>query len=130
MSFWCKALGHRWQGCACKRCGQKRDKGHRFEPVEGKCEEKCALCGEIRVLPCTWHHCACQRCGALRDEQHDWMDTAQCEQVCRVCGRERQHHRWQAVDRGVDKCKRCGKPRKLTPEEIAKRDEQWSDGFE
>jgi hypothetical protein len=33
------------------------------------------------------------------------------------------------VDRGVDKCRHCGKIHKLTPEEIKKRDEEWSNGF-
>ncbi len=112
MSFWCKLLGHRWKD------------------VEGKCEQVCDRCGQGRPLPCDWHHCACKRCGTTRDEQHDWMYTTECEQVCRVCGQEREHHRWQPMDRGVDKCRHCGKIHKLTPEEIEARDEEWSNQFE
>lgn len=130
MSFWCKLLGHRWEGCTCRRCGAGRDKKHRFEPVEGQCQRQCALCGKVETLPCDWHHCACKRCGALRDAHHDWMYTSECEQVCRVCGREREHHRWQPVDRGIDRCRHCGKVHRLTQLEIAKRDEEWGNGFE
>ena len=129
MSFWCRVLGHRWEGCICRRCSQIRDNKHNYEPVEGKCGQRCTMCGKTEALPCDWHGCACRRCGAVRDQKHDWISTNECEQVCRICGKEREHHRWQPVDRGIDKCKYCGKIHKLTPDEIMKRDEEWSNGF-
>lgn len=112
MSIWCKLMGHRWQ------------------PVEGKCQQTCARCGERRDIPHDWHHCACKRCGALRGEAHDWMYTSECEQVCRICGEEREEHRWVPLDRGLDKCRSCGKLHKLTPDEIASRDEEWENSFD
>ena len=129
MPFFCRVFGHKWRGCRCERCGQQRDEHHLFEPVEGKCEQVCSLCGKAEALPCEWHHCACVRCGNTRDKHHDWMNTSECEQVCRICGKERSRHSFQPVERGVDRCERCGKTHRLTSEEIALRDEQWSDDF-
>ncbi len=130
MSVWCKILGHRWDACRCARCGAQRDRKHRMEPVEAQCLTRCGLCGKEEALPHQWHHCACSRCGELRDENHDWMYTTECEQVCRVCGQSRQKHAWQPVDRGVDRCRHCGKTHKLTAEEIARRDDEWANEYE
>ena len=128
MSFRCVILGHHWEACRCTRCGKR--KKHRFEPVEDKCVQRCADCGQEEPTPHQWHHCACSRCGEVRDEAHDWMAIAECEQVCRVCGQERAEHRYVPVDRGVDRCRHCGKIHKLTAEEIEKRDEEWSNEYE
>lgn len=130
MSFWCKVLGHRWEACRCIRCGAERDRNHRFEPMEGKCVQKCTVCEKEQPLSCQWHHCACSRCGNVRDEDHDWMYTTECEQICRICGKEQAEHRYKPVDRGVDRCLNCGKTHKLTAEEISRRDEEWSNEFE
>lgn len=130
MSFWCKILGHRWDACRCQRCGQQRDKKHRFAAVEGKCAGRCEVCGKAEQRPHQWHHCVCNCCGEVRDEDHDWLYTTECEQVCRLCGAEHAEHRWQPVDRGVDRCRNCGKIHKLTPEEIEKRDEEWASEYE
>lgn len=127
MSFWCKIIGHSYEGCRCRRCGAQRDTGHPFTAVEGKCLRECPICGKTEKVPHQWHHCVCQVCGKVRDEDHDWMYTTECEAVCRVCGKEMQEHLWQPVDRGVDKCRTCGKTHRLTAEEIARRDEEYSD---
>jgi len=47
-------LGHDWFGCKCKRCGKVRDEQHAFQPVEGKCEKKCSVCGKTKEIPHTW----------------------------------------------------------------------------
>lgn len=107
MGFWCRIAGHQW------------------EMAEGRCEKTCVRCGLVMETPHSWHHCACSHCGALRDQNHDWMYTTECEQVCRVCGKERAEHRWQPLGRGLDKCRNCGKVHKLSPQEIEERDEEW-----
>lgn len=83
-------FGHKWNGCTCSKCGKTRDEGHqwqpvpgrciekcaicgtekpvahRFEPVEGKCLEKCSVCGEERPLLHRFVNGICERCGTLR----------------------------------------------------------------
>lgn len=96
--------------------------------MEGdECIQRCTICGKTEPAPHQWHHCACTHCGKTRDKQHDWMETSACEEVCRICGKERSSHEYVPEERGVDRCKHCGKLRRLTAEEIAARDEQWSD---
>ena len=129
MSFLCRIIGHRWRGCRCERCGRQRDDHHLFELAEGLCEQVCTVCGKTEPVACEWRHCACVHCGRTRDSHHDWMSTSKCEQVCRVCGKRRSRHQDQPLERGVDRCERCGRLRKLTPEEIEERDEQWGDAF-
>lgn len=129
MSFLCRVIGHKWLDCRCERCGAQRDSNHRFELAEGKCEQTCAVCGKTEETPCQWHHCACVHCGNTRDSHHDWIHTTECEQVCRICGKERSRHAYQPLERGVDRCTRCGKTHHLTPEQIAKRDEEWAESF-
>lgn len=132
MGLICKLLGHRYEHCRCTRCGAQRDEGHQWLEAEGTCLHTCAICGKEDALPHDWFHCRCKRCGQQRQEQHLWLKKSACEQVCRICGEERGTHTWQHVDRGVDRCKHCGKTHKLTPEEIARRDEEWAatDPFE
>ena len=122
----CKLFGHRWDGCRCSRCGLTRNEGHAWVESAEQCEHTCAVCGVTETVPCTWFHCRCNRCGALRDEHHLWLAKTPCEQVCRVCGKERETHDWRHVDRGVDKCAVCGTLHRLTAEEIARRDEEWA----
>jgi len=127
MAFLCRILGHRWNGCQCARCGETRDTGHLFEAAEGKCEKTCTLCGKVEPMAHQWHHCACTHCGLTRDKDHDWFATSECEEVCRICGQERSSHAYVPHERGVDKCRYCGKLHRLTPEEIARRDEEWEE---
>ena len=127
MGWMCKLLGHRWAGCRCARCGETRTEGHRWVEAENRCEHTCEVCGATEVVPCEWFHCQCKRCGAQRDEHHLWLKKSACEQVCRLCGKERETHDWRHVDRGVDRCAVCGKTHRLTAEEIAARDEEWAE---
>jgi len=62
----CKIVGHNWLGCKCTRCGEIQDKGHTFQPVAGKCEQRCSVCGKIEKLPHQWQGEQCVRCGATR----------------------------------------------------------------
>lgn len=130
MSFWCKVLGHRWDACRCARCGAERDKGHRFEKLENVCREKCQVCGKEEKIPHAWNRCVCTQCAKVRDKNHDWMYTTECERICRLCGEESAEHLWQPMERGMDRCRQCGKLHKLTPEEILQRDEEWASEFE
>ena len=125
MGLICKLFGHHYEGCRCTRCGQTRNEGHQWVEAVDRCEHTCALCGITEQVPCEWYHCRCKRCGLQRDEHHLWLKKSKCEQVCRLCGAERETHDWRHVDRGVDRCATCGETRHLTPEEIARRDEEW-----
>lgn len=58
MSLQCFFFGHKWDGCVCARCLDKRDEGH------------------------DWDGCKCRCCGRERDEGHDWEDC-----VCKICGK-------------------------------------------
>jgi hypothetical protein len=86
----------------------------------------CARCGLTAAVPHEWFHCRCKRCGEQRDNHHLWLKKNACEQVCRVCGAERETHDWRPMDRGVDKCAGCGRTRRLTAAEVARRDEEWA----
>lgn len=130
MAFLCRVAGHKWRGCECARCGERRDEGHSFKPAEDRCEQTCAVCGKTEAIPHDWHHCACARCGEKRDKAHDWIATSECEQVCRICGKERAKHDYRPLERGIDRCSRCHRIKKLTPEEIADRDENWCEPFQ
>ena len=55
------------------------------------------------------------------------MATSPCEEICRICGKERESHEYVPAERGVDECRRCGKARRLSAEEIARRDQEWEE---
>lgn len=80
-------FGHRWDGCACQKCGEIRDKEHTWQLANGKCERICTVCGKKEPLP----------------HRLESMD-GQCRERCAVCGEER----------GLlhvfveDACQRCG----------------------
>ena len=132
MGLICKLLGHRYEGCHCVRCGALHPQGHQWVEAEGKCEHTCARCGLTEALPHDWFHCRCKRCGEQRNDHHLWLKKSACEQVCRICGAERETHAWRHVDRGLDRCAVCGRTHRLSAEEIARRDEEWTtaDSFE
>lgn len=62
----CKIGGHRWLGCKCTRCGETRDESHKFQPIAGKCEQKCSVCGKSESLPHQWNGDKCTRCGSSK----------------------------------------------------------------
>ena len=90
-------FGHKWNGCTCERCGKTRDEGHNYQPIPGKCEEKCSLCG------------------ASRNKDHKWEPVPdKCEDVCSVCGkrREKEHH-YVPIEgyingKEYERCTKCG----------------------
>ena len=105
-------FGHKWNGCKCERCGTMRDEGHDYRPVDGLCQEQCAICGKRRETAHPWKGCKCERCGAIRDEGHDYrpVDGA-CEEACAICGKRREMaHAYEDVPgTGEKRCVRCGK---------------------
>lgn len=91
----CWFLGHKWSGCMCERCGEKRDEGH------------------------DWNGCRCARCGGQRDEGHEWRRIpGTCKRRCPVCGREREaydaEHEWRSIEGECrEECGVCGKTRSV-----------------
>ena len=71
----CRKLGHDWDGCKCRRCGQKSDEGHDWNGC------KCRRCGQIRDEGHDWNGCKCRRCGQVREEGHNWLAVD-----CPSCG--------------------------------------------
>jgi len=65
MGFTCKIFGHKWNCCKCERCGAIRDVGHKWSICEGKCIEKCEICGKEQKIEHTWNGCKCSRCGEV-----------------------------------------------------------------
>ena len=49
MSIKC-LFGHKWDGCKCVNCDTTRDEWHNWLIVEGKCIEKCSICGKERRI--------------------------------------------------------------------------------
>jgi len=64
----CKISGHDWFGCKCKRCGETRDEQHVWQPMEGKCEQRCAVCGNIK------------------NTHHKWRGSLWWGRECALCG--------------------------------------------
>ena len=68
----CKITGHKWNGCKCIRCGQKRDIEH------------------------DWTGCTCRVCGKKRYKEHIWKQAKNdCLMVCSVCGISRKTAIWE-----------------------------------
>jgi len=74
-------FGHQWNGCKCKRCGETRDVEHNYIAVNGKCIEKCSICGKQCSIEHKWNGCKCEICG---DEKHHWDKK---KGVCVNCGK-------------------------------------------
>ena len=93
----------------CERCGEIREERHNWTPLEGKCREKCSVCGEERNIDHEWNNgCTCERCGTIRFIGHNWILLKdKCIEKCFICGEERSiEHIWNGC-----KCKRCGATR-------------------
>lgn len=45
MGLACTVIGHKWDGCTCRRCGAVRDEAH------------------------DWNSCTCRKCGKVRDAE-------------------------------------------------------------
>ena len=84
MSLKC-LFGHQWNGCKCERCNAMRNEGHKWVLLEGKCSEKCSICGKERNIEHKWNGCKCEQCGAIRDEEHKWKIEKHIKK-CEKCG--------------------------------------------
>ncbi len=87
----CTGLFHRWNGCVCTRCGNKRDTEHTWDGCV------CTRCGKKRDAEHTWDGCVCTRCGHKRNVEHSWDGC-----ICTRCGAGK--HDW--FD---GRCKHCDK---------------------
>ena len=104
MSLKC-LFGHQWHGCKCERCGKTQNTGHNYVVINGKCIEKCSICGKEGPIEHNWSGCKCERCGITHDSEHMFIpipDT--CLKKCSVCGKEMPNH-----DIVNNKCSHCGK---------------------
>ena len=102
MGIVCKMSGHKWNGCICARCGEKRDEGHQWVKEDNSCVEKCAVCGAIgrsehkfeRVSvaddPEICYHNVCRVCGHTEPRRHAFSRKNGCRYnyICSYCGRE------------------------------------------
>ena len=100
-------FGHKWNGCKCEKCGEARDERHIWLILDGKCIEKCTICGKERVTH-KWDGCKCDQCGKIRNVEHKWK---YCK--CNRCGATRDvEHRWNVVNgKDIEKCSICEKER-------------------
>ena len=105
---------HRWVGCMCSKCGEKRNSDHTWDGC------KCSKCGIKRDSDHTWDGCKCSKCGKERDSDHTW-DGCKCSKcvkerdsdhtwngcVCSKCGTKRDSdHSWDGCV-----CSKCGEKR-------------------
>lgn len=101
-------LWHKWNGCVCQKCGEKRNEGHRYQQVEGHCESRCSICGDVQPIDHVWDNCKCTQCGKTRDTDHKFTPVeGRCEIMCAVCGKvQSTKHTWEGCV-----CTRCGETR-------------------
>ena len=113
----CGIRGHEWIGCKCSKCGKPRNEGHSFQPVAGKCEQECSICGKIEKKheyqpvsgACTLK---CANCGKTKVKHVFQLVPGRCLKQCLVCGEtEEIDHKYGDKHR----CERCGQkePRSL-----------------
>ncbi len=99
---------HSWDGCKCRRCGEKRNAGHKWIGCE------CPDCGRKKTTYDTdhnWDGCCCTTCSVTRDEEHNWVEGC----TCKACGKpaEPNHpaHQWSGTKCSVcginDECPKC-----------------------
>ena len=101
MSLACKIVGHKWNGCACSRCGERRDEGHEWDGCT------CSCCGKHRDEGHQWDACVCTRCGERRDIGHRFnLGRGDCVYACDMCGKTRVRHDWDGCV-----CRTCGEHR-------------------
>ncbi len=59
-------FGHKWNGCMCVRCKTNRNLLHDYQAIDGKCVEKCTICGKTHDVAHKWIGCKCITCGKVR----------------------------------------------------------------
>ncbi|MDR0273080.1 MAG: hypothetical protein LBI27_07170, partial [Clostridiales bacterium] len=72
MALLCKIIGHKWQGCKCRRknCIETRNEGHEFgEERDADCKATCKICG-YKATGHIWvmETGRCQHCNKAFDE--------------------------------------------------------------
>ncbi|MBQ3386908.1 MAG: hypothetical protein IJG53_06240 [Eggerthellaceae bacterium] len=120
MGLACKIAGHKWNGCTCTRCGERRNEGHDWQLLvkttyPRACKLKCSICGKEQPTEHDWNGCICTRCGVTRSEGHilsAWQSDGQetHSRRCTVCGgaRESQPHQFENISGCRRKCRVCG----------------------
>lgn len=132
MGLKCLFLGHLWRNGKCRKCNAVHRKhewldgecrichlihsDHEWEATAGKCEKRCRICGQIRLIEHSWNGCKCTVCGKERDEGHQWaVNEKACFQTCKICGKFKAiPHRYQPIP-GIcrEKCIVCGDERRI-----------------
>ena len=82
-----------------------------MQPVQGKCLEKCSICGIERDNH-NWNHCTCRACGIV-NPNHDFKAIPNIcgKSRCSVCGTEINDddvHNWVHLHNCRKKCSICG----------------------
>ena len=120
MALACKIAGHRWNGCKCSRCGERRNEGHDFQFVEGACRKRCSICYDSLDVPHDWNGCMCARCGEKRDRDHSWNKAEVYSgggskkrlyhlRKCSTCGTIKlPPHTFTRVEGCLRRCAECG----------------------
>ena len=137
------------EGCStvCKKCGYVSKTEHSFIDVEGKCLQRCTVCGQEEEIA---HHMRgrskngqceqyCTRCGYTLPGHMWWVEEASCFGnrywsspmcKCTVCGALNPdgEHKWEKIQEGnyvnIKVCSRCGardESEMITLEEASRR---------
>ena len=112
-------FGHKWNGCTCERCGQRRDQDHDFTyKFKAKnCLGTCRVCQKTVELPHDFKpvtgkcYMECARCHGQTQPNHQYQsEPGSCKNVCSVCGKVVYKHSFVPVP-GTDRtvCSVCGK---------------------
>ena len=67
MGILCGLLGHKWNGCTCGRCGEKRDEGHEYVVQPDRCAQVCKICEASQRIDHDWDSGKCRHCGMFKD---------------------------------------------------------------
>ena len=94
MSLVCKLSGHKWNGCTCARCGERRNEEHDWSAFEYQDKR--------------YHKRVCKICGAAEKRFHTFQMLPGCVQKCDACGFEQPAHQWDGCV-----CTNCGATRDM-----------------
>ena len=92
MGLVCKMVGHKWEGCACARCGERNP--------DWRAEHDW---GPATPLDRKSHRITCARCGHYRIQPHRFEMAEGCAVRCAECGYLLAWH-----DFADGSCVRCG----------------------
>ena len=128
MGLSCKVFGHKWNGCKCERCDEKRDEQHDWDLCKGRCKRCNAtqaeqhdlngcICSRCGVELHDFNGCTCSRCRQVRDVEHNWKGLK-----CLSCGKTRT--REEALEAEKRIAKDIIHPNDLT---LNRNERQWRD---